>query len=620
MAKYDLLTLLKLDASDFLGNLDKAGNKTKSFGDKGASSFGGIMKALAPIAGALGGMYGAMEAGKAIIASNDTLSDAWEQTLGGLDNGIKVLTTSIANMDFSNLLDNMEKAIQAGKDYVAEMDNIEDRTRAIGIIESGNAAIIAKLKIVQKDATKSDKERIAAGYEILRLEKQSADARVGIANDNMNSVFKNKAAVSNLGVNQLKQLLTIRENNKDIAKQADEYNDKIKRRNELNAVKVYSGAGGVPVAIEKTKAEKEEIVKLNKEIQNTTPNVKELASQLNRFGGNLNGKDYDEMAKAWVNLNNEAASYDQTTAKIQVKQAKLNQGVVDEEDGEKKVVKKQEEKEAKLSSIAKLQTEITQLNVDLVNAIDAGDTAETQRLSTLILQKQNLVDQLELSKKIALEQAYNEQFRGKNITPMTSKGYGNSLATSGSNTLVEGAGERNVNVKAEELAKINTELEKQQKLANLAGNAVGRLGDAFITMAEGGEVSMKSLVMSTLDGIRQMINALLAQAIAAQIAAGSSKGLLGLALAGVGIIAVEALFASLPKFATGGVVSGTPTGDNNLIRANGGEMLLTQAQQANLFAMANNGSYGGGEITTRVSGSDLVLVLNNYGRKVNNTR
>ena len=48
------------------------------------------------------------------------------------------------------------------------------------------------------------------------------------------------------------------------------------------------------------------------------------------------------------------------------------------------------------------------------------------------------------------------------------------------------------------------------------------------------------------------------------------------------------IFASLPKFATGGIVGGnSKSGDRVLARVNSGEMILNAAQQAQLFAIAN---------------------------------
>ena len=56
---------------------------------------------------------------------------------------------------------------------------------------------------------------------------------------------------------------------------------------------------------------------------------------------------------------------------------------------------------------------------------------------------------------------------------------------------------------------------------------------------------------------------------------------------GGAIAAAIAAFAAIPKFAGGGIVQGNPTGDMNLARVNGGEMILNGSQQATLFQIAN---------------------------------
>jgi hypothetical protein len=72
-------------------------------------------------------------------------------------------------------------------------------------------------------------------------------------------------------------------------------------------------------------------------------------------------------------------------------------------------------------------------------------------------------------------------------------------------------------------------------------------------------------------------------------------------------------------FAGGGIVGGSSTiGDYNVIRANKGEMILNSTQQANLFRMLNSGGASrgmDGEVKFKISGKELIGVLNNYNRK-----
>ena len=83
---------------------------------------------------------------------------------------------------------------------------------------------------------------------------------------------------------------------------------------------------------------------------------------------------------------------------------------------------------------------------------------------------------------------------------------------------------------------------------------------------------------------------------------------------------IVSIFASLPKFAAGGIIPGSShIGDMNLARVNGGEMILNTRQQANLFNMLDHNrlpqSSTSGEVTFRIQGDTLVGVIDNYNRK-----
>ena len=79
---------------------------------------------------------------------------------------------------------------------------------------------------------------------------------------------------------------------------------------------------------------------------------------------------------------------------------------------------------------------------------------------------------------------------------------------------------------------------------------------------------------------------------------------------------VGVLLAAFSKFATGGIVGGSKThGDQNVIRADAGEMILNRAQQGNLFNLIKNGGTGG-SVDFRIRGADLVGVMRNYDSRL----
>lgn len=96
-----------------------------------------------------------------------------------------------------------------------------------------------------------------------------------------------------------------------------------------------------------------------------------------------------------------------------------------------------------------------------------------------------------------------------------------------------------------------------------------------------------------------------------------------LAIAAIASImaAIIGIIASAKGFANGGIVdAASKYGDKNLVRVNGGEMILNQKQQDNLFKMIDEGrqdksSNTGGQVEFKIKGTELVGVLNNQNRK-----
>lgn len=96
------------------------------------------------------------------------------------------------------------------------------------------------------------------------------------------------------------------------------------------------------------------------------------------------------------------------------------------------------------------------------------------------------------------------------------------------------------------------------------------------------------------------------------LAAGLTTGMMGT------MTGVHATALSLTAMANGGIVGdGTFSGDQTLIRANKGEMILNTQQQANLFSLLDGvvgTNQGGGKVKFEISGDNLVGVLNNHNR------
>lgn len=122
------------------------------------------------------------------------------------------------------------------------------------------------------------------------------------------------------------------------------------------------------------------------------------------------------------------------------------------------------------------------------------------------------------------------------------------------------------------------------------------------------------------EGTKQAALAATTTAAAGSAIAGSASSVasipyVGPILAAAAVASMVALFAAnLKKFAGGGIVNGPTAGDRNLVRANGGEMILNKHQQSTLFNMLNGkgGAAGSGNVEFKIRGADLVGAINNY--------
>lgn len=156
------------------------------------------------------------------------------------------------------------------------------------------------------------------------------------------------------------------------------------------------------------------------------------------------------------------------------------------------------------------------------------------------------------------------------------------------------------------------------------GNVFGSLGSA-VGGTSGEILNFAGTTISAIGQIIPQMVGLIAAQNAEAIAAGTASGAALPFPANIAAIAsiiatIAGIFASLPQFSTGGVVGGTSySGDKILARLNSGEGVLTRRGMNNLEKTMNNSDNTtslGGNVHFRISGRDLVGVMNNYNSKM----
>lgn len=178
---------------------------------------------------------------------------------------------------------------------------------------------------------------------------------------------------------------------------------------------------------------------------------------------------------------------------------------------------------------------------------------------------------------------------------------------------------------SEEVQKLKKQLQEYQQEVGVATDEEKELQ----RVKEQNIQSTAGSISTIFDAMDQREQAL-AFAIA-QIVQGAARGIAeqfttnvwyGIASAQAAQASIQTTIASFKKsaknsFAGGGIVGGNSTvGDNQMIWANAGEMLLNRSQQRQLFDQLDNGSgSSNNNYSLEVRGSSLVTVMNNTNNK-----
>jgi hypothetical protein len=305
----------------------------------------GIKKAFMAIGASIGAVMIAWKFFKDTIESTDTSADQFARVMEGATNAYDYFKKSLATGDFTNFFSNMEKAIKLGADYADQLDEIGNRRRSLTIDEAEANVFIQQQQKILKDQLSTNEERIAAADKIINKEKELATLRKSIADQAIKARIDDYGA---LGINEeiLKSNLKNFETNKDLIKQADEYNQRVADLKALYTAANSVNAYGSTSTLAETKAEKEQYEKLRSEINGTSGDVKQFAEMRSKYT-KLNEKELDELVQLYVDSFNAQASFDENTQKAAARRSALlaKEGDAVDKTSEKRAAATKKEKE-----------------------------------------------------------------------------------------------------------------------------------------------------------------------------------------------------------------------------------------------------------------------------------
>ncbi len=624
----DIITRLLLKTNDFDANLNRAKGSVNSF-QGGISSMAktagaGIMK----FAGTIGVAVGAYEGFNKLMNSSQTLSDEYNRTIEGLKGTVDNFFYSIGSGDWTPFFNGLDETIRKAREAYNAMDQLGNTKMSYGYFNMKNQAEFQKQITILKDKDSTEAQKDEAQKRLDDVLKDQREIVDQLGRRSTEAVQALVAASTGISAADVSMVSVDRVSRFDVSAMGD--------AEKKQAEKEYQYFKNVEAALRK-KYTKVETVMTGAGMNRSWSTVKTLdyesynkamAPMIAKYQDAIvyNGmlvKESDEWLKKLYGIRSEAFAAEQAYESMTKTANRASQA------GGKDSKEDKDEKPSK-DTLAWYDAEISRLNKKLSKETTMQARATVQ--ATI-----NELEKKKVNIKIVVEQ---EVFKGK---------YGDMK---GGLPSINRPGDQlglKHNDTGFKLSKFESPIKKKDiDLNKLYAESLGSIANSFGSMTSMSEQFGNegvSFMFNAMGSISQMIVQLQSLATAQGVASAFALPFpanLG-AIATV-IATVTSIFASLPKFETGGVVPGISFGgDKVLARVNSGEMILNGSQQANLFKMLNSKLYAGLDVSqpnitpsvghlarliapsenkvqvefgkARVVGPDIILSVNNTLKK-----
>lgn len=164
------------DTGDFEKGAKKVKDALKQLGIDANSAAGKMIASLGKTTVALAGVVTAIKVvGKVLNElkdQNQVLADSWGRACEGMTAAMDTVKTSVASLDFSNLISNMAAAVRLAQDLYDAADAMGEITTAYNIGLAQQLGKIDELRLKMKDTSLSEQERVQAGKDLLKIYEQ----------------------------------------------------------------------------------------------------------------------------------------------------------------------------------------------------------------------------------------------------------------------------------------------------------------------------------------------------------------------------------------------------------------------------------------------------------------
>lgn len=592
----DLVTRLKLDDKDFNNKIEKSKKELNNF----QQVQGTLTSALGKFAAGIGIAGGALEGFNKMMESSVSFSDKMNKYIDGVKGTVDEFFYSLATGDFSAFYAGIDGIIERAADAQQALRNLERASISYSYFRSENRRNISTAKVTANNTDLSTEER-EAGFASWNKALSSMEADATKYSQKAISAVQKQVAKGNtliaesISKHEIERVIKLNLDDEEARqKYKDAYNYVESLIEEINSkYNVRQATTNDKYSNQNYAKQKENEIKavqnryrsiiianemLNKMSTEEFQSVVEMLNQSNDIIEELGGQreEYNNTYKAFKSELDKVTTNNKST-KVDVKP----------------VVPK--------NSLADIQQQISKIQANIQLAVDPVTRANLYReLQTLESTK----------RVITFEYKYPNKPSNLDANPIGDITKGTDLNQK-IPSFQSPITQSNI--------KINNEYyEGLTAIASLMGSVTNLTKDseaAWISWT----ANVLSAVAAAIPAISTLVSAKTAEAGASAAASAAQTPVVGWLMAGAAVASVLAAIATLPSFSQGGIFqSPLRSGDLNLARLNGGEMILTTGQQANLFNLLDGKSSTAqtGEVSFKIRGTELVGVLNNVNNRL----
>lgn len=653
----DIVTRLLLKTNDFDANLEKSKKNVNGFqggiSNMAKTAGASIMK----FAGTIGLAMGAYGAFDKLMHSSQGTQDALEWRLSACKETVDAFFHSLSSGDFTAFNDGIVETYDNMIKLQQLRDDFADAKISNNVFRAQYSFESQRLKAIISDNSSTKKEKQAAATELKKM-TEAYSKQLSSTNDiNVAQMIQNAQAKTGryYAKEDIIRFFKVYNNPASFDDRKGAFDSYVSKMDSLNKKKyeyktVNTSAGAMTQRVVNPEVQKQ-ITQLQKE-NNELDRMYILSQHNDKTWEGLSSsviEYYQSQEEAARNLNflvkqNNKAGNNGTGDEIEAKEgsiawydaeiSKLNKKLVAETDKQAKstiqaTINELEAKKIKLqveasgNSIEAINIQLSALNKQLITETDMQARATIQ--ATI-----NELEQKKINLKFVVDQ---EAFKIKN-GEMKDGALSVPIAPTYDKVPTHGNGGKNFKLsKFESPIKkkdidVNEEYAKSlYAVGSIMSSLSGITNESTAAYLQWG-AGVVSSIAQAIPAIRDLITAKQTEAVVNGVTSATETPVVGWLLAGAAVASVIAAMASIPKFATGGIVPGVSfTGDKVPALLNSGEMILNGSQQSNLFQMLNSGLYGSlsqkiapsagngnqpANVTFRIHGRDLEGVLSNH--------